>query len=211
VHRAGNLARHFLVRMVGGEVSSLGASHRFLTLSNTIVTDLRFPIGKFTPIANPDAAQRDAWIADIAATPAALRAAVAGLSPEQLDTPYRPGGWTVRQVVHHVPDSHVNAYVRVKLALTEDEPTVKPYEEARWAELPDARATPVETSLALLESLHGRWVTLLRAMTPDDFARRYRHPEHGRLVPLTEVLGLYAWHGKHHVAHITALRERSGW
>ncbi|HEX6535506.1 MAG TPA: putative metal-dependent hydrolase [Gemmatimonadaceae bacterium] len=175
------------------------------------MADLRYPVGKFSPVANVDAAQRERWIGEIAAAPAALRAAVAGLSPAQLDTPYRPDGWTVRQVVHHVPDSHPNGYVRVKLALTEDEPFVKPYQESRWAELPDSSETPVETSLALLDALHARWVTLLRAMTPDDFRRGYRHPEYGRVVPLTEVIGLYAWHGRHHVAHITALRERNGW
>lgn len=175
------------------------------------MTDLRYPIGKYAPLADVDDAQRRAWIGDIAATPAALRAAVTGLSDEQLDTPYRPGGWTVRQLVHHVPDSHVNAYVRFKLALTEDEPIVKPYMEDRWAELPDSTATPTEVSLGFLEMLHARWVTLLRAMSPEDFRRGYRHPEYGRVVPLSEVLGLYSWHGRHHVAHVTALRERNGW
>lgn len=175
------------------------------------MADLRFPIGKFTPVARADDATRATWIDAIAAAPAALRAAVAGLSPEQLDTPYRPDGWTVRQVVHHVPDSHLNAYVRTKLALTEDEPFVKPYQEGLWAELPDSTDTPVDTSLALLEALHVRWVALLRAMTPDEFRRGYRHPEYGRVVPLTEMIGLYAWHGRHHVAHITGLRERNGW
>ena len=174
-------------------------------------TDLRFPIGKF---ARPDQvtdAQRHAWIEDIAQLPNIIRAAVAGLQAAQLDTPYRPGGWTVRQVVHHLPDSHMNAYVRFKLALTETEPTIKPYEEARWAELPDTGATPPEVSLALLDALHARWVTLLRAMSPADFKRAYRHPEHGRLVPLEEALGMYAWHSRHHVAHITSLRQRNGW
>ena len=174
-------------------------------------TDLRFPIGKF---ARPDQvtdAQRHAWIEDIAHLPNTIRAAVAGLQAAQLDTPYRPGGWTVRQVVHHVPDSHVNAYVRFKLALTETEPTIKPYEEAQWAELPDTGATPPEVSLALLDALHARWVTLLRAMSPADFKRGYIHPEHGRFVPLEEALALYAWHSRHHVAHITSLRERNGW
>lgn len=174
------------------------------------VTDLRYPIGTYTAPASVTAAQRAAWIADIAAAPAALRAAAAGLSPEQLDTPYRPEGWTVRQVVHHVPDSHLNAYTRFKLALTEDEPTIKPYDQARWAELPDSAAPP-EVSLALLEALHQRWVALLNAMSPEQFNRRFRHPEHGRIFTLDETLGLYAWHGRHHAAHITALRERRGW
>jgi uncharacterized damage-inducible protein DinB len=158
----------------------------------------------------PDPAWRAARIAEIDETPAKLRAAVAGLSASQLDTPYRPEGWSVRQVVHHLPDSHANAYVRFKLALTEDSPTIKPYLEARWAELPDTRETPVEVSLALLEALHRRWVILLRAMTAEDFARPLQHPEKGRLT-LDQMLALYAWHGRHHVAHVTALRERMGW
>lgn len=176
-----------------------------------MTTDLRYPIGKFTPVAEPTDAQRAEWIDAIAQAPAAMRAAVSGLGPAQLETPYRPGGWTVRQVVHHVPDSHLNAYCRYKLTLTEDEPMVKPYLEARWAELPDTAATPVAVSLALLDALHARWVALMRAMSPADFRRTYRHPEHGRTFRLDEVAGLYAWHGRHHVAHITALRERSGW
>lgn len=173
--------------------------------------DLRYPIGPFRYPGDGGPAQRDLHLAEIAAAPANLRAAVAGLSPVQLDTPYRPDGWTVRQVVHHLPDSHLNAYTRIKLALTEEEPTIKPYEEARWAELPDARTGPVEPSLALLESLHQRWLLLLRNLRTADFARRYRHPEHGRMFELDEVLALYAWHGKHHVAHITSLRRRMAW
>ncbi|HEX2093708.1 MAG TPA: putative metal-dependent hydrolase [Longimicrobiaceae bacterium] len=172
--------------------------------------DLRYPVGRYdvrTPVPAEDLPR---LIGEIADTPARLRAAVEGLSPEQLGTPYRPGGWTVRQVVHHVPDSHLNAYVRLKLALTEDEPTIKPYEEARWAELADSRSTPVEVSLALLEALHHRWVLLLRSMRPEDFARAFRHPELGR-VRLDAMVGLYAWHGRHHVAHVTSLRERMGW
>src|SRR5918912_3910668 len=141
--------------------------------------DLRYPIGKFAFDGGSTERDREAWTGDIAAAPARLRDAVRGLTAEQLDTPYRPGGWTVRQVIHHVPDSHLNAYVRFKLALTEDEPTIKPYEEARWAELPDTRETPIETSLVLLERLHDRWVRLLRSMSADDFARRLSHPETG--------------------------------
>ena len=174
-------------------------------------TDVRFPIGYFR---RPDTAlgelERRPMIDTIADTPARLRAAVAGLDETQLDTPYRPDGWTVRQVAHHVPDSHMNAYVRFKLGLTEDEPTIKPYEESRWAALPDTRETPIETSLVLLEQLHDRWVRLLRSMSADDFARTIRHPETG-VQRLDQVLALYAWHGPHHVAHVTSLRERMGW
>jgi hypothetical protein len=176
-----------------------------------MMEDLRYPIGRFHFDGQVTPALRERWIGEIAATPGALRAAVAGLTPEQLDTPYREHGWTLRQVVHHVPDSHLNAYTRIKLALTEDEPQIKPYDEARWAELPDVQAAPVETSLTLLECLHRRWVLLLRALGPRDFARRFRHPELGRSLGLDEVLAMYAWHGRHHVAHITSLRSRMGW
>jgi hypothetical protein len=175
------------------------------------VTNPHYPVGRYNEPATITPAQRGAWLDDVAGTPAAMRAAVSGLSPVQLDTPYRDGGWTVRQVVHHVPDSHMNAYVRFKLALTEDVPVIKPYDQARWAELPDSTATPIEVSLALLDALHARWVRLMRAMSPADFARRFRHPEHDRIFTLDGTLGLYAWHGRHHVAHITALRARNGW
>jgi hypothetical protein len=151
------------------------------------------------------------FISAIERAPAELRAAVTGLRDAQLDTPYRPGGWTVRQVVHHVPDSHINAYVRLKLALTENEPTIKPYEEARWAELVDGRTAPIEVSLTLLESVHTRWTMVWRSMTPEQFARRFRHPEHPGILTLDWMLSMYSWHGRHHVAHITALREREGW
>jgi hypothetical protein len=175
------------------------------------MADPRYPIGRFTFDGKADREQREHWIAEIAAAPAALRAAIAGLTAPQLDTPYREHGWTVRQVVHHLPDSHLNAYTRIKLALTEDEPVIKPYDEARWAELPDVRATPVETSLTLLECLHRRWILLLRELGPAELGRRFRHPEHDRSFGLDEVLAMYAWHGRHHVAHITALRSRMGW
>jgi len=173
------------------------------------MSDPRYPIGKwpkepFTP------EHKKQWVDDVAAAPARLRAAVEGLSPQQLDTPYRDGGWTVRQVVHHVPESHMNAYIRFKLALTEDVPTIKPYMEDRWAQTGDVSKTPIEVSLALLENLHERWVILLRSLSDQDFARKFRHPELGELT-LGLNLGLYAWHGKHHVAHITSLRERMGW
>ena len=174
-------------------------------------TDPRYPVGKFsfeTPIAESD---RPQLIAIVAETPGNLRNAVAGLSRDQLETPYRPGGWTVKQVAHHVPDSHMNAYCRFKLALTEDEPTIKPYNESAWAELADSRRVPIEVSLALLDGLHFRWVALLRSMEPADFRRGLRHPEHGKVLTLDQMLGLYAWHGRHHVAHITALRKREGW
>lgn len=174
-------------------------------------TDLRYPVGKFdfdAPIAESD---HPLLIATIAETPGALRSAVAGMSRDQLETRYRPGGWTVKQVVHHVPDSHLNAYTRFKLALTEDEPTIKPYNEAAWAELADSRRVPIEVSLELLDALHLRWVTVLRSMDSADFRRGVRHPEHGRLLTLQQLLGLYAWHGRHHVAHITSLKKREGW
>ena len=173
------------------------------------MTDLRYPIGKFTFDGSPTERVRNKFIDDIEQAPAKLRAAVQGLSPEQLDTPYPPGGWTVRQVVHHVPDSHLNAYVRFKLALTEDEPTIKPYHEDRWAELQEARTAPIEISLALLEFLHKRWVLVLRSIRPEDWKRAFRHPELG-VVSLEKNVALYAWHGQHHVAHITSLRERMG-
>src|SRR6185503_4410092 len=172
---------------------------------------LSYPVGRYQRPGVLTADQRRAAIDSIANTPAAFRAAVRGLNETQLDTPYRPDGWTVRQVVHHVPDSHLNAYTRIKLALTEDEPVIKPYEEARWAELADARTGPIEPSLALLEFLHQRWLLLLHSLRPPDFARRYQHPELGRMFGLDEVLALYAWHGRHHVAHITSLRQRKGW
>lgn len=172
--------------------------------------DLRYPIGKFEPITKLTADQRRAGIDAIAEAPGRLSSAVTGLTPAQLDTPYRPGGWTVRQLVHHIPDSHLNSYVRFKLALTEDEPTVKSYDEARWAELADAKTTPIAPSLVLLDNLHTRWVLLLRSFTSAEWARTFRHPEWGQ-VTLDFALAQYAWHGKHHVAHITALRERNGW
>ena len=174
------------------------------------MTDPRFPIGKFHFDGPPSEDQRKNLINDIEQAPSALRAAVKGLSPQQLDTPYRDGGWTVRQVIHHLPDSHMNAYMRYKLALTEDEPTIKPYAEDRWAQLSDSQSTPVEVSLTLLDSLHTRWVHLLRAIKPEEWKRNFRHPELGT-VSLEKNLGVYAWHGRHHVAHVTELRKRMGW
>lgn len=172
--------------------------------------DLQYPIGRFAWSGSNSEDDRKRYMDEIEQAPARLRAAVAGLSDVQLDTPYRPGGWTVRQVVHHVPDSHLNSYVRFRLALTEKEPTIKPYDESQWAELADARMAPIEISLALLESLHARWTLLLRSLSSADFAREFRHPELGT-VSLDKNLALYAWHGRHHVAHIASLRQRMGW
>jgi len=172
--------------------------------------DLRYPVGRFHPPAAYAPDLRAAHIDTLRLLPERLRAAVKGLSDAQLDTPYRPGGWTVRQLVHHLPDSHMNSYIRFRLALTEDEPTIKAYDEARWAELADAKTSPIEPSLALLENLHKRWVMLLRSLTPSDWERTFRHPELGP-IRLDQNLALYGWHGRHHVAHITSLRERQGW
>ncbi|HEY1676067.1 MAG TPA: bacillithiol transferase BstA [Candidatus Sulfotelmatobacter sp.] len=174
------------------------------------MSDLSYPIGKFHFEGTLTDDQKAVLIGAIAEAPAKLRAAVKGLSEAQLDTAYRPGGWTVRQVTHHVPDSHVNAYVRFKLALTEDDPAIKGYEQQLWAELPDTKETPIEVSLALLDSLHHRWVRLLRSITPEQWKRTFRHPELGSVI-LERNLALYAWHGKHHVAHVTELRKRMGW
>jgi hypothetical protein len=171
--------------------------------------DPRYPIGKFERPAAATAELRSEWLDTLEALPARLRAAVAGLSEEQLDTPYRPGGWTVRQVVHHVADSHMNSFIRFRLALTEEEPTVKPYNEAKWALLKDAEL-PVEVSLKLVDGVHHRMVVMLRSLSPEDFERKFRHPQLG-LMDLNGNLALYAWHGRHHVAHITALRDRMGW
>ena len=174
------------------------------------MTDLRYPTGKFSYAGPLTHKQKQDALDRIARTPANLRVAANGLTDAQLDTPYRPGGWTVRQVVHHLPDSHLNAYVRFKLALTEDQPTIKTYAEDRWAELADTKATPVEVSLTLLDSLHDRWVRLLRSLTAENWKRTFRHPELG-VMTLEKTLALYAWHGRHHVTHITSLRDREGW
>ena len=170
---------------------------------------LRYPVGKFNHTGPISKEQRQLWIEEIAALPARLFIAVDGLSDEQLDTPYRPDAWTVRQVVHHVPDSHLNSYVRFKWTLTEEKPTIKPYDEKGWAMLPDSRE-PIALSLSLVEALHRRWVKLLLEMQDADFERTFHHPDDG-VVALGEALGIYAWHGRHHVAHITSLRNRMGW
>jgi hypothetical protein len=172
--------------------------------------DPRYPIGNYQPPKEVTPEMRRRAIDEIAATPSKFRAAVKGLNDAQLDTPYRDGGWTVRQVIHHVPDSHLNAYVRWKLALTEEQPTIKPYDEAHWADLADTKSTPIEVSLALLDNLHDRWVRLLRSVKDADFARTFVHPDHG-VRTLDWMLFLYEWHGKHHTAHITELRKQRGW
>lgn len=172
---------------------------------------LRFPIGLFEHDGEVSESQLRQWMVDIELAPRRLREAVAGLSDEQLDTPYRPGGWTLRQVVHHVADSHMNSYTRFKLALTENEPTIRPYYEDRWAELSDGKSAPVELSLSLLDALHSRWMILLRDMQHEQFARAFVHPESGNTIRLDWNVGNYAWHGNHHIAHITSLRDRKGW
>jgi len=172
--------------------------------------DLRYPIGRAdtrTPLAAGERAQR---IDHIAALPAQLRKAVSGLTDAQLDTPYRPGGWTVRQVVHHVADSHMNAFIRFRLGMTEDNPTIKPYDEKAWSELPDMRQLPVEVSLQLLDALHRRWVHLLSNVPPTNFQRSIQHPENGPMT-LDALVSMYSWHGQHHTAHVTSLRQRQGW
>ena len=172
--------------------------------------DLRYPIGRIQKMAPLSAEDRRAAVDAIAAAPMQLRQAVTGLSNAQLDTPYRPGGWTVRQLVHHVVDSHMNAYIRFRLALTEENPTIKPYNEAKWAELEDARTLPVDVSLSLLELLHERLVALLRSTPDEAFARPLTHPENGPMT-MDSLLCVYSWHGRHHTAHVTALRERMKW
>src|SRR5258706_9693794 len=172
--------------------------------------DLRYPVGKLELRMEASASERQKWISEIAACPAQMRAAVQGLSEQQLDTPYRPNGWTVRQVVHHVPDSHMNAYIRLRLALTESDPTIKPYNEKLWADLADSLTAPVELSLTLLEVLHTRWVMVWHSLKDTDWARTWRHPDLGKLT-ITALASIYGWHGRHHVAHITELRKRNGW
>lgn len=171
--------------------------------------DLQYPIGRFVPTASMIPAVRESFIGQIREMPARLGRAVAGLDDSQLDTPYREGGWTVRQVVHHLADSHANSFVRFKLALTEDWPTIKPYDEAAWARLPDS-LQPIEPSLKLIEGMHTRWAALLDAMSEDQFHRGFNHPERGRQT-LSQAVAMYAWHGRHHTAHITVLRHRQGW
>jgi hypothetical protein len=176
---------------------------------NTAAIDLRYPIGRYQAPAPITADQRNNWIIELNSLPENLRRAISGWTETQLDTPYRPGGWSVRQLVHHLPDSHMNSYIRFRLALTEPSPVIKPYEEAAWAELEDAKNGSIIPSLNLLEALHVRWVALLKTLTDRDFARTFRHPELGE-ARLDWTLGLYAWHSRHHLTQITGLRERSG-
>jgi uncharacterized damage-inducible protein DinB len=169
--------------------------------------DLRYPVGKLTYDDEVTPGKRTAWIRQIAEAPAAMRAAVAGLTDQQLQMPYRPGGWTIRQLVHHVPDSHLNAYIRFKWTLSEDHPTIKAYDQDGWAKLSDTRLTPIAVSLDLLEAVHKRFVVLLESLKPEDWVRPLTHPENGEMT-LDKLLQLYAWHGRHHVAHVTELRQR---
>jgi uncharacterized damage-inducible protein DinB len=175
----------------------------------TSIKDLRYPIGPDVAPEHTTPAERAERIIAIGALPADLRAAVGKLSDKQIDTPYRPGGWTVRQLVHHIADSHANGYIRLKLALTEENPTIKPYAEERWAELPDSKL-PIDLSLQMVDAVHARWATVLRSLKESDFARTYQHPERGSMT-LDVALASYVWHGKHHVAHITELHRREGW
>ena len=175
------------------------------------IEELRYPIGKFKvkrPISNEQVNQ---FIDDIDTLPSRLRSAVAGFTPEQFNTPYRPGGWTVQQLIHHIADSHMNSLTRFKLALTEDKPVIKPYYEDRWAKLEDGLHASVEQSLNLLEALHHRWVILLKSLNEADLNKTFVHPEHGKEVPLDINIALYSWHSNHHLAHIVKLKERMGW
>lgn len=172
--------------------------------------DLKYPIGNFNPPQEITPDKRNGFIQTIQELPGKFRDAIAGLNDEQLRTPYRPGGWTVSQVVHHVADSHINSFCRFKLGLSEETPTIKPYDEAAWAEMDDASDAPVELSLNIIDGVHARWAMLLKSMSDTDFERKINHPERGEMT-LNDLLALYGWHSKHHTAHITALRDRNGW
>ena len=174
------------------------------------IEELRYPTGKWVKVPNPDAATREALIAAVAGVPSALSIALAGLTEAQLDTPYRPGGWSPRQIVHHLADSHMNAFIRLKLGITETNPTIKPYEEQTWAETPDSRDAPIACSMSIIEGLHARWAQLLRSLDASAFDRTIQHPERGPM-SLGDLLGLYAWHGNHHTVQILKMRERMGW
>jgi hypothetical protein len=174
-------------------------------MSTTTIDPAKYPIGKFTPPSSYTQQQMLGWIEDIKTLPGKVRHAVMALNETQLDTPYRPGGWTIRQVVHHIADSHMNAVIRLKWALTEENPTIKAYEEGEWAMLPDYKL-PVEPTLRLLEGLHLRWVAILETLNEDQWNRTFIHPETGNLIPVRQLLGLYAWHGNHHLAHITGVK-----
>jgi uncharacterized damage-inducible protein DinB len=180
-------------------------------MSNEESENLRYPTGRFKPPVEFSKERYEEWMQAIDRLPEKLADAVKNLNDEQLDTPYREGGWTVRQVIHHMADSHMNAYMRFKLAVTEDLPVIKPYYEERWAELKDAKHAPVDISLSLLEALHKRWVLFLQALTEDDLKRKFHHPESKKDFELRAILALYAWHCNHHLAHITSLIKREGW
>jgi hypothetical protein len=171
--------------------------------------DLRYPVGPFKIEGEMTSELINNWIAEIENAPRLLKEAVKDLQDHQLDTPYRPGGWTVRQVVHHLPDSHLNSYIRLKLALTEDKPVIKPYQENKWAELPDSNL-PVDVSLQLMEAIHSRWVSILITLSPTELEKTFYHPESGEN-SIASMIALYAWHSRHHIAHITSLRNRLGW
>ncbi|RTL56330.1 MAG: putative metal-dependent hydrolase [Sphingobacteriales bacterium] len=177
---------------------------------STEAINLSYPIGKYEPKPYSEK-QRDEWLNDIKFLPQALENAVHDLDEAQLQTPYRPEGWTVHQLIHHVADSHMNAYIRFKLGLTENNPTIKPYEEKLWAQMADTKNLPINVSLTILHALHTRWYEILKGITEKEYERAVVHPEHGRTMSLWFLLGLYAWHSKHHTAHITALRERMKW
>jgi hypothetical protein len=181
-----------------------------MTMADKALEELRYPTGKWIKVANPDAAAREAMIAAVAGVPSALAIALAGLTEAQLDTPYRSGGWSPRQIVHHLADSHMNAFIRLKLGITEHNPTITPYEEQTWAETTDGREAPVALSMLILEGLHARWAHLLRSLDVSAFDRTIQHPERGPMA-LSDLLGLYAWHGNHHTVQILKMRERMGW
>lgn len=172
---------------------------------------LKYPIGKFIAPASVSSDQIASWIGELEALPSRIREAVVGLNDEQLDTSYRPGGWTLRQVIHHIPDSHMNAYIRFKLAVTQDHPTILPYMEDRWAELEDGKNAPIAVSLDLIESIHKRWTMFLRSLNEAQFSRTYFHPENQKTFILHNVLGMYAWHGEHHLQHILKTKQSNNW
>ncbi|MEO6733193.1 MAG: YfiT family bacillithiol transferase [Ferruginibacter sp.] len=172
--------------------------------------DLRYPIGKYAPQMFSEGQLKD-WLIDIQNLPQHLENAILNLDESQLNTPYRPDGWTVKQLIHHVADSHMNAYIRFKLGLTEETPAIKPYDEGAWAKLKDTENLPVNISLTLLHALHTRWLEVLKAITPEEWNRTVYHPEHKKEITLWYLLGLYSWHSRHHTAHATALRERMKW
>ncbi len=174
------------------------------------MTDLRYPIGKYEPKPY-SVEQKEEWLSDIRFLPQAIEHAISNLNEDQIQTPYREGGWTVHQLVHHVADSHINAYSRFKLGLTENNPTIRPYDENLWVQTSDVTNLPINVSITLLHALHAKWYELLRHLTAEDLQKTVYHPEHKKEFTLWLLMGMYAWHSRHHVAHITALRERNGW